>query len=74
MVMAEIDGSAILVATMKNRTEGEIIKAYLSFLQELKNVGIKLKHQILDNKAPEGYKQMIIDNGLTSQLVLLDMH
>ena len=57
MVIAEIDANAILVATMKTRTEGEIIKTYLSLLQWLKNVGIKPKHQILDNEAPEGYKK-----------------
>ena len=59
MVMAEIDGNAILVVAMKHRTEGEIIKAYLSLLQRLKNAGIKPKHQILNNEASDEYKQMI---------------
>ena len=36
MVMAEIVGNAVLVATMKRKTEEEIIKAYLSLLQGLK--------------------------------------
>ncbi len=74
MDMAEIESNVILVATMKNRTEGEIIKAYLSLSRCLKNAGIKPKHQILDNKASEEYKQMIMDNGLTYQLVPPDMH
>lgn len=64
MVMAEINVNAILVITMKNRMEGEIIKAYLSLLQHLKNAGSQLKHQILDNEAFEEYKQTILKNGL----------
>lgn len=36
MAMANINGNAILVANMKSRTEGEMIKAYLSLLQRLK--------------------------------------
>ena len=39
-----------------------------------KNVGIKPKHQILDKEALEENKQMIIDNGLTYQLVPPDIH
>ena len=56
MVMCEIDGNAILIATMKNRTEGKMINAYLSLLQRLKNARIKPKHHILDNEASEEYK------------------
>ena len=74
MVMCEIDGNAILTATMKNRTEGEMIKAYLSLIQRLKNAGIKPKHQILDNEASEEYKRIIKENGMTYQLVPPDMH
>ena len=62
--MAEVDDNAILVATMKNRTEGEIIKAYFSVLRHLKNAGIKPKHPILDKEASEEYEATIIDNGL----------
>ena len=74
MVMCEIDGNAILIATMKNRTEGEMIKAYLSLIQRLKNAKIKPKHQILDNEALEEYKRIIKENGMTYQLVPPDMH
>lgn len=40
MVLCEIDSNAILVETMKYRIEGEMIKAYLSLLRQLKLVGI----------------------------------
>ena len=73
MVMCEIDGNAILTATMKNRTEGEMIKAYLSLIQRLKNAGIKPKHQILDNEASEAFKAAIWEN-CEIQLVPPDTH
>ena len=74
MVMCEIDGNAILAATMKNRTEGEIIKAYLSLIQQLKAAGIQPKKQILDNEASKEYKKTIRACGMTYELVPPDMH
>lgn len=58
---------------MKKRTEGEMIKSYLALIQQLKHVGIKTKHQILDNKASDEYQQTIKNSGATYQLVPLDM-
>lgn len=72
MVMCEIDGNATQQA-MKKRTEGEMIKSYLALIQQLKHVGIKTKHQILDNKASDEYQQTIKNSGATYQLVPLDM-
>lgn len=74
MVICEINGNAPLAAAMKKRTEGEIVKTYLALIQQLKNVGIKTKHQILDNEEPDEYKQTIKNNGMTYQLVPPDMH
>lgn len=59
MVLWKVDGNAILVATMKNQTEGEIIKAYLSFIKRLKAAGIQPKKQILNNEASKAYKEAI---------------
>ena len=55
MVMVGFNGNAILVASMNNRMEGEIIKAYLLLLQCLRNARIHPKHQILNNEASEEY-------------------
>ena len=74
MVMCEIDGNVILVETMKSRTEGEMIKAYLTLVGRLRSAGIQPKHQILDNKASEEYKKTIKESGMTYKLVPPDMH
>ena len=39
-----------------------------------KNAGVKPKQQILDDEALDKYKQTIISNGMTYQLVPPDMH
>jgi len=40
MVMVHIDGNAILVEPMKNRSEGEMIKAYQALINRLNRAGI----------------------------------
>jgi len=49
MVLAHIDSGAILVAAMKDRTSGEMIRAYQSLIDRLKARGIQPKHHVLDN-------------------------
>ncbi|KAL7484647.1 hypothetical protein ACHAW6_010280 [Cyclotella cf. meneghiniana] len=66
MVMAEIDGNAVLV-----KGNNQMITLTIAMTE---NSGMKPKHQILDNEASEEYKQTILDNELTYQLVLPDMH
>lgn len=59
MVLVHIDSGAILVAPMKDRTAGEMIRAYQLLLNRLNTRGIRPKHHILDNECSEDYKAMI---------------
>ena len=69
MVLIEIDSNAILVEAMKNRTAGEMIRAYLVLVTRLSNVGVKPKMHILDNECSEEFKAQIRKNNMTFQLV-----
>ncbi len=50
MVLVELDSNAILIEPMKNRTPGEMIRAYQALFDRLKECGIKPKQHLLDNK------------------------
>ncbi len=69
MVLIEIDSNAILVEAMKNRTAGEMIRAYLVLVTRLSNVGVKPKMHIRDNECSEEFKAQIRKNNMTFQLV-----
>ncbi len=69
MVLIEIDSNAILVEAMKNRTAGEMIRAYLVLVTRLSNAGVKPKMHILDNECSEEFKAQIRKNNMTFQLV-----
>jgi len=71
MVLIEIDSNAILVEAMKNRTLGEMIRAYLVLVTvtHLRNAGITPKMHILDNKCSEELKAQIWKNNMTFQVV-----
>jgi hypothetical protein len=69
MVLAEVDSDAILVEPMKNRTSGEMIRAYQTIIDRLKGCGIHPKHQMLDNEISDEYKNAIKNNNMTFQLV-----
>jgi hypothetical protein len=69
MVLIEIDSNAILVEAMKNRSAGEMIRAYLILVNCLRNAGVTPKMHILDNKCLEEFKAQICKNNMTFQLV-----
>jgi hypothetical protein len=69
MVLIEIDSSAILVEEMKNRSAGEMIRAYLILVNHLPNAGVTPKMHILDNECSEEFKAQICKNNMTFQLV-----
>ena len=74
MVLVEIDGNAIMMEAMKNRTDGEIQKAYLTLLKRLAISGIKPKKHILDNEASKDFKKLIRLKEIEYELVPPDMH
>lgn len=73
MVMCEVDGNIILVATMKNQTEERTIKAYQSLVKQFQAAGIQPKDQMLDNEAFEEYKEAIRSYKMTYELIPPDM-
>jgi len=74
MVLIEIDSNTILVEAMKNRTAGEMIRAYLVLVTRLHNAGVTPKMHILDNECSEEFKEQIRKNNMTFQLVPLHDH
>ena len=50
MVLFEIDSNVILVESMRNRTSGEMVKAYQTLVNRLKEQGFEPKMHVLNNK------------------------
>ena len=69
MIIHEIDGASTWVEVMKNRTEGGMIDARRRGLLRIKQLGITLAHQLLDNEIYQTYKDEIRDSGMSYQLV-----
>jgi hypothetical protein len=69
MVLTDVDSDAILVKPMKNRTAGEMIRAYQVVIDRLNSAGIFPKMHILDNECSMELKSIIKQNGMTFQLV-----
>jgi len=69
MVLTESDSDVILVEPMKNRTAGEMIRAYQALIDRLHAANIVPKHHILDNECSEEFKATIKGNNMTYQLV-----
>jgi len=69
MVLTEVDSDAILVKPIKNRTAGEMIRAYQVLIDRLNLAGIFPKLHILDNECSADLKAVINENGMKFQLV-----
>ncbi len=69
MVLTESESDAILVEPMKNRTSGEMIRAYQVLINRLQSAGIAPKQHILDNECSNDFKEAIKTNNMTYQLV-----
>jgi hypothetical protein len=69
MVLAEVDSNAILVEPMKNRTAGEMVRAYQVLIDCLNSAGIFPKLHILDNECSADMKKTIKSNKMDFQLV-----
>ena len=69
MLLVEVDGNYIDAEPMKDKSEGSIIKAYLTLWTRLTALGtVQPTMHILDNKVSEAYKAEIKKN-CTIQLV-----
>ncbi len=69
MVLIKINSNAFLVEAMKNRTAGEMIRAYQVLVDCLCSVGVTPKTHILDNKCSAKFKERIQLNNMQYQLV-----
>jgi hypothetical protein len=69
MVLAEVDSDAILVEPMKNRTAGEMVRAYQVLIDCLNSAGIFPKLHFLDNECSDDMKKTIKSNKMDFQLV-----
>ena len=74
MIIHEIDGASTWVEVIKNRTEGEMIKARRHGPKRMIQKGITPVHQVLDNKISQTYKEEIRESGMLYQLVPPDDH
>ena len=69
MVLFELDSNNILVELMKGRTAGEIIRAYQTLIDRMKEKGIQPTMHLLDNECSVEMKAAIQWNGMKYQLV-----
>jgi hypothetical protein len=69
MTLYKNDSNAILVEPMKNRSSGEMLRAYIKLIERLKGVGITPEHHILDNECSNEFKAQIKLFKMTYQLV-----
>jgi hypothetical protein len=74
MIAIHLDGNYIFCESIKNRTEGEMIKAYQKIINRMKTAGLGLKPHQLDNKVSTAYKECIHHNGMIHKLVPPDNH
>ena len=74
MIIHEIDGNSTWVEPMKNKSQGEMIRARRDALLRMEIQNIVPVCQILDNEISEAYKEEIQNTGLTYQLVPPDDH
>ena len=71
--MCEIDGNAVLVEPMRNKTEYTMVEAYQKMIDRLKTVGSCLIF-FLDNEIPVKYKKAMEKNGMHWEMVPVGMH
>ena len=69
MVLFETTSNNILVEAMKNRTAGEMVRAYQLLIDRLNEKGICPTKHILDNECSAEFKEAIKANHMTYQLV-----
>jgi hypothetical protein len=74
MVLIKTDSNAILVEAMKNRTAGEMNRAYRVLIERLCSTGVNPTMHILDNECSTKFKEQIKLNNMKYQLVLPHGH
>ena len=63
MILLEVDSDAILAEPLKNRTSGELTKAYKTIMDQLHKCSIKETLHIWDNQCSGEFKDAITSYG-----------
>ncbi len=74
MIAVHLDANYIFVEPMKNRTEGEMIRAYQKIINRMKVAGLGLKKQVLNNKCSVAMKACIKENDMDYELIPPEQH
>ena len=74
MVAIHLDANYIFVAAMKNRTEGEMMRAHQKIINRIRAAGLGVKKQVLDNECSAAMKEHIQANDMTYELVPPGQH
>ena len=69
MVLFQTIGNNILVEPMRNRTSGQMVRAYQVLIDRMKEKGLVPTMHILDNECSAEFKNAIIENKMKYQLV-----
>ena len=74
MILCEMDSNAILSEAMKDRTSGEMVKAYRKLLKNLRLVGMTPTKHVLDNEMSAEFKEVVRMNNMEYELVPKGQH
>ena len=69
MIMCEMDSNSILSEAMKDRTAGEMVRAYQKLLKKLRLAGMVPKKHVLDNEMSNEFKDAVRMNEMEYKLV-----
>ena len=69
MVLVDVDSNAILVEPLRNRTSGELCRAYQKLIDRLHECGSRPRMHILDNECSAEMKALLKKNDMQYQLV-----
>jgi hypothetical protein len=69
LTLYDYDSNTISTEPMKNRTDGEMIRAYTLLHKQLINAGLKPELQIMENECSKAFRQYLTDEHIDLQLV-----
>jgi hypothetical protein len=74
LTLCDYDSNTILMEPIKNRTDGEMIRAYTSLHKKLINTGLKPELQVMDNECYKAFRHYLTDENIYLQLVPPHLH
>ena len=69
MVAVHLDANYIFTELMKNRTEGEMVRAYQKLIHRMQAAGLGVKKQVINNECSAAMKECIKHNNIEYKLV-----